>query len=45
MALTLLIDDDSQIRLLLQHVLEAQGHVVREASNGIGIAKSSLRTS
>ncbi len=30
----LVIDDDSQIRLLLREVLEAEGHVVRQASNG-----------
>lgn len=30
----LVIDDDPQIRLLLREVLEAEGHVVRQASNG-----------
>jgi DNA-binding response OmpR family regulator len=30
----LIIDDDPQIRLLLRHVLEAEGHVVLQASNG-----------
>ncbi len=30
----LVIDDDSQIQLLLRDALEAEGHVVRQASNG-----------
>ena len=34
MASILVIDDDEALRLLLREMLQADGHVVREAANG-----------
>ncbi len=34
MASILLVDDDAPIRTLLRHILEEDGHHIREASNG-----------
>lgn len=34
MATILIVDDDAAIRALLRHILEADGHQIREAVNG-----------